>query len=72
MDTNNFLSYFYQVLFFNGGKYSNENYDQLFTRSMGKDTVNPDKNGGHDLAAEKILLEDAALIRFKSAKRKRC
>ncbi|WP_034551472.1 peptide ABC transporter substrate-binding protein [Carnobacterium funditum] len=61
-DTNNFLSLFLSGSVFNGGKYSNEKYDQLVQASMGKDSSNPDKKWGNDLAAEKILLEDAAII----------
>lgn len=61
-DTNNFLSLFLSGSVFNGGKYSNEDYDALVEASMGEDSGDPVKKWDNDLAAEKILLEDAGII----------
>ena len=61
-DTNNFLSLFLSGSVFNGGKYSNEDYDALVEASMGEDSGDPAKKWANDLAAEKILLEDAGII----------
>lgn len=61
-DTNNFLSLFLSDSVFNGGKYTNEKYDALVDASMGEDRGNAEKKWTNDLAAEKILLEDAGII----------
>ncbi|MGB3160128.1 peptide ABC transporter substrate-binding protein [Carnobacterium sp.] len=61
-DTNNFLSLFLSGSVFNGGKYSNEEYDKLIQDSMGGESTNPEKKWKNNLGAEKILMDEAAII----------
>ncbi|MCA9764948.1 MAG: peptide ABC transporter substrate-binding protein [Carnobacterium sp.] len=61
-DTNNFLNLFLSGSVFNGGKYSNEEYDKLVRASLGIDSSNPEKKWANNLAAEKILMDDTAIV----------
>ncbi|MEG0497578.1 MAG: peptide ABC transporter substrate-binding protein [Carnobacterium sp.] len=61
-DTNNFLSLFLSDSVFNGGNYSNEEYDKLVVASMEEDSSNLEKKWENNLVAEKILMDDAAII----------
>ena len=61
-DSNNFLNLFLSDSVFNGGKYSNKEYDKLVQASLREDSSNPGKKWKNNLAAEKILLDDVAII----------
>jgi oligopeptide transport system substrate-binding protein len=61
-DLSSFMDCFVTGTTYNRGRWSNERYDQLVTAARSTDVENPAKRWSDYLAAEKILLKDAAVV----------